>query len=214
MVQEAQAQALESMLVRVGLGERDNHKLLPPLPYFNGSVEKASDNSSQKPWIVYNCEVFLSSIEDAVNNDQWTEAGKIKILQDRLLGSARTYWSVRGPDVNTLALAREFMLRRYPNKETHTFLDNQITNFIRKRGETVPEMATRVQVLYEKLSKAVPESKALQPKNMKELFLKNLPEMVRDQMKDTDTFDEVVTKSMIFLERHKEFKLRDQDVSL
>ena len=214
MDQEAQAQALEQMLARVGLGERDNHKLLPPLPYFNGSVEKTSDHSSQKPWIVYNCETFLSAIEDAVDNEKWTEAGKIKTLQDRLLGSARIYWSVKGPDVNTLARAREYLLRRYPNKETHTYLDNQITNFKRNRGETIPEMATRVQVVYTKLVKAVPESQALQQKNMKELFLKNLPEVVRDQMKEADTFDEVVTKSITYLERHKELKLRDQDVLL
>ena len=211
---EQQAQALEEMLARVGLGEKDNNKLLPPIPYFNGSAEKTSDNSSQKPWLVYYYEAFLTAIEDVVDKDKWTEPGKLKTLQDRLLGSARTYWSVKGPEVNTLALAREYMLKRYPNKETHSFLDNLITNFKRNRGETIPEMATRIQVLYEKLAKAVPESKPLRQKNMKELFLKNLPEVVRDQIRNEDTFDEVVTKTITYLERHKELRLRDQDVLL
>ena len=205
---------LEAMLQRVGLGERDNHKLLPPLPYFNGSAAKTLDVSARGPWIVYNCEEFLAVIEASVNNDRWTEAGKLKTLQDKLLGSARDYWSIKGPDINTLAKAREYLLKRYPNKDTHTSLDHQITNFKRNRGETIPELATRVQVVYEKLGKAVPESKAIQQRNMKELFLKNLPEVVRDQVKDGDTYDEVVEKSITYLERHKELKLRDQDVLL
>ena len=205
---------LEAMLQRVGLGERDNQKLLPPLPYFNGSAAKTPDVSARGPWIVYNCEEFLTVIEATVNTGKWTEAGKLKTLQDKLLGSARDYWSIKGPDVNTLAKAREYLLKRYPNKDTHTSLDQQITNFKRSRGETIPEMATRIQVVYEKLGKAVAESKPIQQRNMKELFLKNLPEVVRDQVKDTDTYDEVVEKTITYLERHKELKLRDQDVLL
>ena len=205
---------LEGLLRRVGLGEKDNHKLLPPLPYFNGAAAKTPDVSARGPWVVFNCEEFLAIIEASVQNDKWTEAGKLKTLQDRLLGSARDYWAVRGADVNTLEKAREYLLKRYPNKDTHSSLDQQITTFKRNRGETIPEMATRIQVLYEKLGKAVPESKSIQQKNMKELFLKNLPEVVRDQVKDTDTYDQVVEKSIIYLERHKELKLRDQDVLL
>ena len=51
---------------------------------------------------------------------------------------------------------------------------------------------------------------------MKELFLNNLPETIRDQIEDadTDTFKKVIEKSLAYIERHKELKLRTTDIQL
>ena len=211
---ESETEHIAHMLNRLGLGEKDNYKQLPPLPYFNGAAEKVSTSSTQQPWIEYNCDDFVTAISDAVDNDKWTEGGKLKTLQDRLLGSARTYWNIRSADVNTLAKAKEYLLRRYPSKYTHASLDSQIATFKRQKGEIIPEMATRIQLIYTRLAKVTPETKNSMEANMKELFLRNLPEVVRDHILATDTFDDVVSKAISYLERHKELRLRDQDILL
>ena len=40
--EESDTEHIALMLNRLGLGEKDNYKILPPLPYFNGAAEKAS----------------------------------------------------------------------------------------------------------------------------------------------------------------------------
>ena len=213
---ETKMAEVEEVLRRLAVSvKKNNHKLLPPLPYFNGKAEKvASSTSQQAPWIEYNCDEFLSMIEDAVDNDNWTEAGKIRTLQDRLLGSAREYWKVRGRDVDTLRKARDYLMLRFPNTETYASLNNQIAEFKRRQGETTAEKATRIQLLFTKLGKVAPETKHSQKISMKELFFKDLPETVRDQVSSDDDYDTAVRKSIEYLERHKEYKLRNRDVQL
>ena len=210
------AASVEDALARLAVSvEKDNHKLLPPLPYFNGQTEKIQSGSSQTPWITYNCDEWLSMIEDAVqDNERWTEAGKLRTLQDKMLGSAREYWRVRGAEVNTLELARAYLMKRFPNTDTYATLTNQITEFKRKIGESIPEKATRIQLLYEKLGKVAPETKAAQKRNMKELFFRDMPEVVRDQVAEADDFSTAVEKTIAYLERHKELKLRSRDIQL
>ena len=204
-------EALKRLAVSV---EKDNSKLLPPLPYFNGKCEKPSSASSQTPWIIYNCEEFLSVIEDAVNNDKWTEVGKLKTLQDRLLGPARDFWRVRGAGVNSLETAKAYLLSRFPNTDSYASITNQITEFKRRPGETIGEKATRIQILYGKLEKIAPEVQAAKSKNMLELFFKGLPEVVRDYVDAEQDFNKAVLKSIEYLERHKEFKMRNKDIML
>ena len=204
-------EALKKLAVSI---EKDNSKLLPPLPYFNGKCEKASSAVAQTPWILYNCGDFLSIIEDAVDNDQWTEVGKLRTLQDRLLGPARDYWRQKGPEVVDWKKAKEYLLERFPNTDSYASLTSQIAEFKRRQGETVAELATRIQILYGKLVNVAPETKDAMTMNMLELFFKGLPEVVRDHVGDEKDFSKAVLKSIKFLERHKEFKLRNKDVTL
>ena len=165
---------LEEIMQRLAVSvEKDNHKLLPPLPYFNGETEKLKESNPQGPWIVYNCDEFLTHIEDATSGDKWTEAGRLRTLQDKLLSTARDYWRVKGAEVNTFALAKAYMLRRFPNTETFSTIHNKIAEFRRKPGESVSGMATRIQLLYEKLATVAPDTKQTQQLNMKELFFIN-----------------------------------------
>ena len=128
--------------------QRDDQKTLPPLPYFSGEAPNQQGNSAKEPWQLYNCEDFLNMIENAVSTDRWTEPGKLRSLQDRLLGIARLYWIDRGPDINTFAKAKEYMLNRFPNTDTFNTLNRQIIEFRRKPGELIPGMAYRIQNLY------------------------------------------------------------------
>lgn len=204
--------SVEDALKRLAVSvEKDNSKLLPPLPYFNGKCEKANA-SSQTPWIIYDCDEFLSIITDAVNNDKWTEVGKLKTLQDRLLGPARDYWRVRGDGITTLDQAKAYLLRRFPNTDSYTSLTNQIAEFKRRPGETISELATRIQLLYEKFVKLAPEAKAFQTRSMLELFFRGMPEVVRDHVEGEKDYDKAVLKTIQYLERHKEFKMRNKDV--
>ena len=75
-------------------------------------------------------------------------------------------------------------------------------------------MATRNQILHEELVKVAPDTKSTQQLSMKEVFLKNLPEVVRDQVLLNDTYDQVIAKVIAYLERHKDLKLRSQDIQL
>ena len=204
----------ESLAKLASQVDKDNAKFLPPLPFFNGKPEKLQSQSNSKEWIEYSCNRFLTDIEDAVNNDRWTEPGKLRTLQDKLLGSARDYWRVRGVEIDTFDKAKAYMLKRFPNKDRYSTLEDQRADFKRKSGESISEMATRIQILHEKICKVVPETANIKERNMKESFFRNLPTIVRDQVEEGDTFDKVVEKSINYLERHKELKLRDQDIQL
>ena len=216
------AQSVEELLEKlttsvgeaVGGASRNDYKTLPPLPYFNGELQKLHGNSSKEPWILYNCQDFLQMIENAVKTDKWTEAGKIRTLQDKLIGVARMYWEDREADVDTFEKAKTYMLERFPNTETYTTINRQIIEFKRKPGEAISAMACRIQTLYNKLGKVAQETEASKSRNMKELFLNNLPEVIRDQVLDADSFNKVLEKSLSYLERHKELKLRAQDIQL
>ena len=209
---EVVEEALKRLAVSV---EKDNSKLLPPLPYFSGKCERSSNASEKSPWILYNCGEFISMIEDAVENDKWTETGKLRTLQDRLLGPARDYWRVRNTgDIITLKKAGEYLLSRFPNTDTYASITSQITDFKRRPGETLSEIATRIQILCGKLQKVQPEIAASKSTNMLELFFKGLPEDVRDHVGEEKDFSKAVQKSIEYLERHREFKLRNRDIML
>ena len=214
--------SLEDLLARLSTSvtsavtdaQRNDHKTLPPLPYFSGEAPKPQGYSGKEPWQLYNCEDFLNMIENAISTDRWSEPGKLRSLQDKLLGIARIYWEDRGPDINTFAKAKEYMLNRFPNTDTFNTLNRQIIEFRRKPGELIPGMACRIQNLYNKIGKVAPEMKAAQKRNMKELFLNNLPEVVRDNVEEADDFNKTIEKSVAYVERHKELKLRAQDIQL
>ena len=63
-------------------------------------------------------------------------------------------------------------------------------DFKRKYGETVGEMAIRIQILYGKLEKIEPLTTHSKKRNMRELFFKGLPETVRDYVGEEKDFDE------------------------
>ena len=149
-----------------------------------------------------------------MDNEQWTEVGKLRTLQDRLLGPARDYWREKGAGVNTLAKAREYLLERFPNTDSYASISSQIAEFKRKPGETIAELATRIQIIYGKLLKLAPETEGAMKMNMLELFFKGLPEVVRDHVGGEKDFSKAVLKSIQYLERHKEFKLRNKDIML
>ena len=198
----------------VGGAYKDNYRTLPPLPYFNGETPRNQGSQSREPWTLYNCQDFLKMIENAVNSDNWTEAGKLRTVQDKLTGVARLYWEDRDAEVNTFIKAKEYLLARFPNIETFQTINRQIIEFRRKPGESVSAMACRIQTLYNKLGEVAEETKASKQRNMKELFLNNLPEIMRDQIAHDDTFNKVIEKSLAYLERHKELKLRTSDIQL
>ena len=210
-LEEALSKMSASIEGAIGGTYKNNYKTLPPLPYFSGETPK---NQTKEPWTLYNCQDFLRMIENAVNNDSWTDPGKLRTLQDKLIGVARMYWEDRDDDVNTFDSAKVYLMERFPNTESFPTINRQIMEFKRKPGESIPAMACRIQSLYNKLSNVAPEVKSAQQRNMKELFLNNLPEIVRDQVSDTDPYNKVIEISLSYLERHKELKLRTTDIQL
>ena len=144
---EALAKLSTTVEGAVGGAYKDNYRTLPPLPYFNGETPKSQGSQSKEPWTLYNCQDFLRMIENAVNSENWSEAGKLRTLQDKLTGVARMYWEDRDAEVNTFIKAKEYLLARFPNIETFPTINRQIIEFRRKPGESVSAMACRIQSL-------------------------------------------------------------------
>ena len=88
-LKEALSRLSTTVAEAVGGAYKDNYKTLQPLPYFNGETPKIQGGQMKEPWILYNCQDFLRMIENATNNENWTDAGIIKTVQDKLLGVAR-----------------------------------------------------------------------------------------------------------------------------
>ena len=157
---EALAKLSTTVEGAVGGAYKDNYKTLPPLPYFNGETPKIQGGQTKEPWILYNCQDFLRMIENATNNDNWTDAGIIRTVQDKLLGVAHMYWEDRTAEVDTFAKAKEYLLARFPNIETFPTINRQIIEFKRKPGESISAMACRIQTLYNKLGEVAVETQA------------------------------------------------------